>query len=79
MTFQKLFDTLQTAYETSTHNNNRFAGAISKIKWDDQFYADGEYYFVKDGHTLTTPTLDVFNMPWKPAMMPSDSSGVIEF
>lgn len=78
MKFETLKNKLMVAYETSTLACNRFQDAIYSIAWDSMFKADGEYYFVKDGHTFTTPSLDPFDMPWKPSIMPSDGSGVIE-
>jgi len=67
-----LFATLKNAYEVSTHNDNRFAEILKSLKWDSTFYADGEYYFLKGEQTFTTPSLDPFNMPWKPSMMWND-------
>lgn len=78
MKFANLLAKLDEAYGTSTRNHNRFEEAVNSIAWDYRFYADGEHYFVKDGHTLTTPSLDPFDMPWKPSLTPCDWSGVVE-
>lgn len=73
-----LFYKIKNAYETSTHNNNRFADCLKSIKWDSEFYADGEHYFLKGDMTFTTPSFDPFNCDWKPSAMFTDGS-VIEF
>lgn len=78
MTTLNIFETIKNAYETSTYNNNRFATILSSIKWDSEFYADGEYYFIKDDMTFTTPSLNPFNMDWKPSAIFNDGS-YIEF
>ena len=77
------FDTflkLEEAYGRSTQNDNAFARALSQIKWDSTFYADGEHYFVRGDFTFTTPSLDPFgaDMEWKPSAMFPDGS-VISF
>lgn len=73
-----LFYEIKEAFETSTHNQNRFAKALESVKWDNTFFADGEHYFIKADMTLTTPSLDPFNMAWKPAALFEDGS-YIEF
>lgn len=69
-----IFEILKEAYETSTHNINRFAEKLSAIKWDNEFRADDEYYFIKDDMTFTTPSLDPFKTEWKPSAMFKDGS-----
>ena len=65
MTTLNIFYNIKEAFETSTHNNNRFADCIKSINWDNTFFADDEYYFVKGDMTFTTPSLDPFDMPWE--------------
>jgi len=48
----KLYETLKNAWDTTTRNTNRFGIALKSIKWDNTFFADGEYYFVKDATTF---------------------------
>ena len=75
----KVFNTLLEAWETSTMSDNRFARAIERIRWENRFFADGEYYFCLGGFTFTTPTLDPFGVHcWKPSAITSDGS-FIEF
>lgn len=57
---KNLVEIIKEAYETSTHSNNRFAEAISNIKWDSEFSADGEHYFEKGGILFITRSLDPF-------------------
>lgn len=59
-------------------NNNRFAYAIGTIEWSDMFQADGEFYFVKDWFTFSTPSMNPFYCDWKPSAMFSDG-GCLEF
>lgn len=73
-----IFENLKNAYECSTHSNNLFEKALKSIKWEDVFFADGEYYFIKGDLTFTTPSLNPFNMPWKPSAMFADGS-IISF
>lgn len=74
MTAFELFTKLQTAYEVSTLNNNSFKQAIESVKWDNTFYADNEYYFVKGGFTLTTTSLNPFEVEWMPEALFADGS-----
>lgn len=72
----ELYERLNRAYGCSTINNNLFEKEINKIKWDDKFHEDGEYYFVKEfkknnktvAFTLSTPSLNPFEMDWKPTV-----------
>jgi hypothetical protein len=73
-----IFYKIKEAYETSTRNNNYFAEALKSISWDDTFFADGEHYFIKADLTFTTPSLDPFNMAWKPSALFADG-GYLEF
>lgn len=74
------FYNLKEAYEVSTLNNNQFERALNSIEWDATFFADGEHYFVKDGFTFTTPSLNPFDITkdWKPSAIFADGS-MIEF
>lgn len=76
----EIFETLRTAYETSTPAYNRFLGVLESIRWDSRFYADGEHYFVLGGFCFTTPALDPFQIKrdWVPEAEFSDGS-VISF
>lgn len=73
-----LFDTLNTAYGATTHNNNLFEKAINAVHWDSCFEADGEMYFIKDfkngSFTLTVENLNPFEEMWKPSVFFSDNS-----
>lgn len=71
-----IFESLKEAYETSTQNCNNFAVKLSKINWDSEFYADGEYYFIIGDMTFTTPSLNPFKITrdWKPAAIFADGS-----
>lgn len=51
----KIFETIKEAFETSTHNNNRFLKALKSVKWEAEFTADGEFYFCLGSLTFTTP------------------------
>ena len=74
----KLYEILKQGYETTNQKINRFKDAIDRIKWDKNFEADGEIYFVKDGFTLTIENIDPFKEQWKPMAYFSDGS-VIQF
>lgn len=72
-----IYNTLKEAWETSTLNNNRFSSAIDSYQWDNQFFADDEYYFIKGGFCFATPTLDPFDERstwWEPSAKFSDGS-----
>lgn len=72
----KIFETLKAAYNDSTPANNRFKRAIEKIKWENTFMEDDEYYFVKGGFCFVTPSLNPFAMPYKPNALFSDGSSI---
>ena len=74
MTELNIFTKLKEAFETSTHNTNRFAEVLASIKWDSTYTADGERYFNLGGFTFTTPSLDPFNCPWECTAYFSDNS-----
>jgi hypothetical protein len=69
MTAFAIYEKISNAYETSTPANNKFAKAIQSIKWEKTFEADGEFYFFTKGLTFTTPSLDPFNLDWKPSFL----------
>ncbi len=70
-----LYECLKHAFDTSTPACNRYAKAIKSIKWDETFYADGEYYFLKGRLTFTTESLDPFKISLiRPAVMAEDGS-----
>lgn len=69
-----IFYNLKEAYECSTHNNNLFEKTLKSIKWDSQFYADNEYYFIKGDLTLTTTSLNPFKVDWTPEALFTDGS-----
>ena len=69
-----IFYKLKNAFECSTHNNNLFEKALKSIKWENTFFADGEYYFIKGDLTFTTPSLDPFNMDWEASAIFADGS-----
>jgi hypothetical protein len=74
----KIYEMLKEAYETSSLKFNCFKEAISKIKWDNNFEADGEVYYILGGFTLTVENIDPFKEQWKPTCYFSDNS-VISF
>ena len=74
MTTLNLFYNIKEAFETSTLNNNHFVQALNAVKWDAQFKADNEYYFVKGDMTITTPSLNPFNMDWEASAIFNDGS-----
>lgn len=74
MTTLNLFYNIKEAFEASTLNNNYFAQALNAVKWDAQFKADNEFYFVKGDMTITTPSLDPFNMDWEASAIFNDGS-----
>jgi hypothetical protein len=69
-----LYYSIKEAFETSTHNCNRFSEALDSINWDSSFFADEEYYFIKDDLTICTPSLDPFNMKWEASAIFTDGS-----
>lgn len=71
-----LFLKIKEAYETSTHNHNRFRELLDSVKWDNTFFADGEYYFIKGNMTFITPSYNPFDMQWKPSAIWDDGSAV---
>lgn len=75
-----LFNTLKEAFETSTQNRNKFKESLDSILWDNAFFADEEYYFIKEGFTFTTPSLNPFDVSsnWMPSAIFADGS-YIEF
>ena len=74
MTALDIFYKLKNAYEVSTHNNNSFKQAIESVNWDDTFYADNEYYFIKGELTITTTSLNPFEVEWSPEALFADGS-----
>lgn len=64
MTTSNLYYNIKEAFETSTHNCNRFSELLNRINWDSSFFADEEFYFIKDDLTICTPSLDPFAMKW---------------
>lgn len=69
-----IFYRIKNAYETSTRNTNRFAAALAAIKWEAEFFEDGEYYYIFKDMVFTTPSLDPFNMSWNPSAIFEDGS-----
>lgn len=69
-----IYYNLKEAYECSTHNNNLFERALNSIKWDNTFYADNEYYFIKGNLTFTTTSLNPFEVEWSPEALFADGS-----
>jgi hypothetical protein len=70
-----LYNSLVDAWETSTPSKNRFIECVSRVKWDCEYYADGEHNFHLGGFTLSTPTLDPFGEhKWMPSVITSDGS-----
>lgn len=74
MTAFELYNNLKTAYEVSTHSFNAFKQAIEAVKWDNTFFADNEHYFVKGDFTLTTTSLNPFEVEYAPEALFADGS-----
>lgn len=74
MTTFEIYNNIKEAYEASTHNFNKFAATLESIKWDAKFFADEEYYFIKEDLTFTTPSLNPFSMDWEPSAMFADGA-----
>lgn len=74
----ELFAELKEAWGRSTMLNNRFKKLLDAIAWDNQFQADGEFYFCFGGLTITAESLNPFTESWKPSALFSDGS-LIEF
>lgn len=74
MTTLNLYYKIKEAYETSTHNCNRFSELLNRINWDSSFFADEEFYFIKGDMTFTTPSLDPFAMKWEASAIFTDGS-----
>lgn len=74
MTSFTLYENLKNAYEVSTYNHNSFKQAIESVNWDEKFFADNEYYFVKGDLTLTTTSLNPFEVEWTPEVLFADGS-----
>lgn len=74
----KIFEELKEAYETTTIKCNRFLEKILSIKWEENFYTDGEYYFRYGDMTFTAQSLNPFDEKWKPSAIFADGS-FIEF
>lgn len=72
----ELFYELKNAYDVSTHNVNRFLQTIKSIKWEDTFFADDEYYFIKDNMTFITTSLNPFEVERVPEAIFTDGSVV---
>lgn len=71
----EIFERLEEAYGSSTWANNYFKAALDQIVWDEKFFADGEYYFVKGSFCFTTPVLNPFDQTdWKPSAIFPDGS-----
>lgn len=61
-----LYQRLKNALGISTRNDNIFKDVIDSISWEETFFADEEFYFLKGNLIFSTPSLDPFNMPWNP-------------
>lgn len=71
---------IMEAFERSTKSDNVFESAIGILeKKLGAFEADGELCFVFENAIFTTPGTDPFDMPWRPAVLWRDGSGVSEF
>lgn len=74
-----IFEKLKNAYECSTRRANYFKQALESVKWDSTFFADEEYYFIKDDLTFTTPSIDPFCTEWAPSGMFADTFRSFDF
>lgn len=74
----KIFETIKEAFETSTHNDNRFLKALKSVRWEAEFTADGEFYFCLGALTFTTPSLNPFEVTkdWAACAMFADGSTI---
>lgn len=66
---EKLIEKLNTAYGSTTPDDNKFERIINSIKWDETFEKDGEKYFLLGDLTLTVENLNPFEENWKPTVM----------
>lgn len=55
-----LFKELRDAWGESTAAVNLFDAKLKSIQWDNSFYADGEFYFIKGADIFSTPVIDPF-------------------
>ena len=76
MTALDIFFKLREAWEISTPSNNYFGTALDNVcKWDYQFYADGEFCFLKGDMVFTTPVINPFDAhSWRPNALLADGS-----
>ena len=75
----KIYDILKKYYNRSTINNNIFEKAINRIKWEDTFKEDDEYYFIRGNITLVVPFLNPFDVKDKfssPCIIHKDGSQI---
>lgn len=73
----EIYKLIKTAWNNTTMNCNRFMEAVQSINWDEQFTADGEFYFNKDGLLFVTETLNPFDKMFsKPSFIFEDGSYV---
>lgn len=56
----ELFRNLKEAWASTSRRFNHFAELVYITRWDNQFTADGEMYFEKDGLLLCVQSLDTF-------------------
>ena len=77
MTTYEIFEIIREAFASSTPSINRYERVIRSIRWNDQYEADGEYYFIADGVTFVTASLNPFEIvdEWRrPTFMFDDGS-----
>lgn len=70
----EIFYKIKEAFGASTLSDNKFKKTIQLIKWESQFFADNEHYFCSGGFVFSTPSLDPFNMKYRPSAIFSDGS-----
>jgi len=77
----QVIDYITNAFEQSTRRHNLFADAIARVRWAQDFDADGERYYIHDsGLTFTTPSLDPFKVTrdWPAEFTYPDFSGTVD-
>lgn len=75
MTALNIFNELLEAWECSTPAYNGFFKMLSTTEWEEEYWADGEFYFVTDEICFTTPVLNPFEPhDWVPTAITADGS-----
>ncbi len=77
----KLIESLMRAWGRSSQANNLFLKKLNSVKWEEKFFAEGEYYFIKGNVKFSTEVLNPFDkFTRKPSFFGSglSSTGILE-